>query len=105
MMELMTLWTHTTAAITLGFFAVPGLLALAAEYWMCRRKTHLAFRLWPEILAVVLAVLVGLNVQTGLLSSLIGGFVGVLLLGTCLCLVIGSGLGFLAAWLMNRKSA
>lgn len=105
MMELMTLWTHTTVAIMLGFFVLPGLLALAAEYWMCRRRTHLAFRLWPELLAVVLAALVVLNAQTGLLGSLIGGFVGALLLGTCLCLVLGSGLGFLAAWLRNRKSA
>lgn len=102
MQELWFLWTHTTGLMTLGFFVLPGLLALLAVFWMCRKAVKLYCRLYPVMLALLLGLLVWISAKTGLFAAVIGGFAGALVLGSCVCLVLGSLLGFLAALLAGK---
>ena len=86
--EIVSLWSHCDPGLLVGFMLLPALLAFLAEYQMCRKGLRRSIRLIPVYVAAVVAFAVVLNQL---------GFVDVFLIGSVICLLMGTLLGFLAA--------
>ncbi|MBR5381631.1 MAG: hypothetical protein IK136_03320 [Oscillospiraceae bacterium] len=76
------------------FFFVPGIASLVAQVLLCLKAKKRAVKFIPFYAAAFLLLLVLLYRFTGALGFLIGGFVALMLLGTVVCIVIGSGIAW-----------
>ena len=73
------------------FLFIPGVAAIIAQVILCLKTEKKALRFIPFYVAAFILLLVLIYRFTGALEFLVGGFVGMLLIGTVIAIVIGSG--------------
>jgi|GEM_PF-3151967 len=78
------------------FFLLPGLLSLIGQVLLCLKAKRRAVKFIPFYAAGFLLLLVLLYRFTGALGFLIGGFVSLMLIGTAVCIAVGSGFVWLS---------
>ena len=92
--------------IWIFFFLLPFALAVIAQILLCFGRGRMWTRFLPFILAGLICILVFASVYLEFLQPFIGGFLGLILLGTAAFIVSGAVLGWIvraAVYLIGRK--
>lgn len=92
--------------IWIFFFLLPFILAAIAQILLCFGRGRGWTRFLPLMLAGLICVLVFASVYLEFLQPFIGGFLGLVLLGTAAFIVGGSVLGWIvraAVYLIGKK--
>lgn len=76
--------------ILFAFYIMPFLLVAAFQIYLCVKLTKFIFKLIPFGLIAIILLLVFLYKTTGFLASILGGFISLLLIGTCIIIAITS---------------
>lgn len=72
------------------FYIFPFLLVAAFQIYLCVKLAKFVFKLIPFGLVAIILLLIFLYKTTGFLASIFGGFVSLLLIGTCVIICITS---------------
>lgn len=72
------------------FYILPFILVATFQIYLCIKLTKFIFKLIPFGLVAIILLLVFLCKTTGFLASILGGFVSLLLIGTCIVICITS---------------
>ena len=92
----MSNFLHNIAPISIVlwvcFLFLPGVASIVCQVILCIRAERKAVKFIPFYTAAFILLLVLFNVLTHLLDFVIGGFVSLLLLGSALFIVMGSGI-------------
>lgn len=78
------------------FYIMPFILVIWFQLWLCFKLTKFVFKMIPFGLILGILFLVLLCKSTGFLASIIGGFVSILLIGTCIVIFFAS----ILAWII-----